>query len=42
MTTALQILNRAAEVCGYKDPGESLDGTDASNFLDILNDLCLA
>lgn len=39
MTTALQIINRAAEWTGYKDMGETLGGTDASNFLGVLNDL---
>lgn len=39
MTTALQIINRAAEIIGYKDPEEALSGTDASNFLAILNDM---
>lgn len=39
MTTARQIVNRAAEILGYKDRSESLDGTDAASFLDALNDL---
>lgn len=39
MTTAQQIINRAAELIGYKDTEESLSGNEASNFLGILNDL---
>lgn len=39
MTTALQIINRAAELIGYKDPDETLSANDAVNFLGILNDL---
>lgn len=39
MTTALQIVNRAAELIGYKDSDEALSGNDAANFLDILNDI---
>jgi hypothetical protein len=39
MTTALQIVNRAAELIGYKDPSEALDGNDSANFLAVLNDL---
>lgn len=39
MTTALQILNRAAEITGYKDPSEPLSGDDASQFLSVLNGL---
>jgi hypothetical protein len=37
MTTALQILNRGAEIIGYKDPDEQLSGSDQANFLRILN-----
>lgn len=37
MTTALQILNRATEITGYKDPSESLSGDDAGQFLEVLN-----
>lgn len=36
---ALQIINRAAELIGYKDPDESLSGADASNFLGVLNSM---
>ena len=39
MTTALQIVNRAAEILGYKDPDETLSGNDGNNFLGVLNDL---
>lgn len=39
MTTSLQIINRAAEIIGYKDPDETLGGTDSANFLDVLNAL---
>lgn len=39
MTTALQIINRGAEIIGYKDPEETLSGSDASNFLGVLNSL---
>lgn len=39
MTTALSILNRAAEIIGYKDADEVLSGNDASNFLGVLNSL---
>jgi hypothetical protein len=39
VTKALQIINRAAEILGYKDPSEPLDGTDADNFLGVLNSM---
>lgn len=39
MTNALQIINRAAELIGYKDPEEALSGGDTANFLGVLNDL---
>jgi hypothetical protein len=39
MTTALSIINRAAEIIGYKDPNEDLDGDDAQNFLGVLNSM---
>lgn len=39
MTTALQIMNRAAEITGYKDPSEALSGDDAAQFLAVLNGL---
>lgn len=39
MPTALSIVNRAAEIIGYKDPDEALSGNDANNFLGILNSL---
>lgn len=39
MTTALQIVSRAAEIIGYKDPDETLSGGDSTNFLGILNSL---
>jgi hypothetical protein len=37
VTTALALINRGAEIIGYKDPDEDLSGNDAANFLDILN-----
>lgn len=37
MTTALQIISRAAEIIGYKDADEALSGNDANNFLGVLN-----
>jgi hypothetical protein len=37
MPTALAIVNRGAEIIGYKDPDEALNGNDASNFLGVLN-----
>jgi hypothetical protein len=37
MTTALQILNRATEITGYKDPSETLSGDDSAQFLSVLN-----
>jgi hypothetical protein len=37
--TAQQIINRAAEIIGYKDPDESLSSTDSTNFLGVLNDM---
>jgi hypothetical protein len=39
MTTALQIMSRAAELIGYKDPSEALSGDDTASFLAVLNDL---
>ena len=39
MTTALQIINRAAELIGHKDPDETLGGNDVANFLAVLNDM---
>lgn len=39
MTTAQSIINRAAELIGYKDPDESLSGNDAANFLGVLNSM---
>lgn len=39
MTTALSILNRAAEIIGYKDPDEALSGNEAANFLGVLNSM---
>lgn len=39
MTTALQIVNRAAEIVGFKDPDESLSGNDSNNFLGVLNSM---
>lgn len=39
MTTATQIVNRAAELIGYKDPDETLSSADSTNFLAVLNDL---
>lgn len=39
MTTAQQIVSRAAELIGYKDADEALSGNDAANFLGALNSL---
>jgi hypothetical protein len=39
MTTALSIISRSAELIGYKDPDETLNGNDSANFLGVLNDL---
>jgi hypothetical protein len=39
MTTALQIVNRAAELLGYKDPDETLSGAESASFLEVLNGL---
>jgi len=39
LTTALQIINRAAELIGYKDPDESLSGSEAASFLAALNSM---
>jgi hypothetical protein len=39
MTTALSIINRAAELIGYKDPDETLSGAESSNFLGVLNSM---
>lgn len=39
MTTALQIMNRASEIAGYKDPSEALSGDDSAQFLAVLNGL---
>lgn len=39
MTTALQIVSRAAELIGFKDPDETLSGNDAANFLAVLNSM---
>lgn len=39
MTTAASIIDRAAELIGYKDPDEALGGNDAQNFLGVLNDM---
>jgi len=39
MTTALQIIDRAAELIGFKDPDDPLNGNDSSNFLGVLNDM---
>lgn len=37
--TALDIINRAAELIGYKDVDESLTATEKSNFLGVLNSI---
>lgn len=37
--TSQQIINRACEIIGYKDPDESLSSTDSTNFLGVLNDM---
>ena len=39
MTTALSIINRAAELIGYKDPDEALSGNESESFLGALNAL---
>lgn len=39
MTTALQLVNRAAEIIGYKDPDENLTTTEQTNFLGVLNSM---
>jgi hypothetical protein len=39
MTKASAIINRAAEILGYKDPDEALSTTDSANFLAVLNDM---
>lgn len=39
MTTASQIVSRAAELIGYKDPDEVLSGADGQNFLAVLNSM---
>lgn len=39
MTTALSLINRAAEIIGYKDADEQLGGTDTANFLGVLNSM---
>lgn len=39
MTTAQSIVNRSAEIIGYKDPDESLSTTDSTNFLGVLNSM---
>lgn len=37
--TALSIINRAAELIGYKDLDETLSGAEANNFLGVLNSM---
>lgn len=39
MVAALSIINRSAEIIGYKDPDEVLSGNDADNFLGVLNSM---
>jgi hypothetical protein len=39
MTTALSIVNRAAELIGYKDPDDTLSGNEAASFLEALNSM---
>lgn len=39
MTTAATIIDRGAEILGYKDPDEALSGNDAANFLGVLNSM---
>ena len=39
MTKASAIINRAAEIIGYKDPDEALSTADSANFLAVLNDM---
>lgn len=39
MTTAQTIIDRAAEITGYKDPSETLSGDDSAQFLEVLNGL---
>ena len=38
-TTAQYLINRACDLFGYKDPGETLSAADSSNFLAVLNDM---
>lgn len=39
MTTAVQIIDRAYTVLGYKDPADALTGQDTAYALSVLNDL---
>lgn len=39
MTTAAAIIDRAAEINGYKDPGEPLSGDETTSFLAVLNSM---
>ena len=39
MPTAPAIVNRAAEIIGYKDPDETLGSADSTNFLGVLNSM---
>lgn len=38
-TTAQALINRSAEIIGYKDPDETLSAADSTNFLAVLNDM---
>lgn len=39
MTTAQSIVNRSAEIIGYKDPDESLSSADSTNFFGVLGSM---
>lgn len=39
MPTALAIIDRAAEIVGFKDADETLGGTDAANFFGVLGSM---
>lgn len=39
MTKAIDLINRACDLFGYKDPSESLSAGDQANFLAVLNDM---
>ena len=39
MTTANQLIERAHQLAGMKDPGQAVSGAEASAALDVLNDM---